>query len=115
MTPEAAADRIKTEGDPWPDGGDLAELRGYPVTQVSDSSLSACPRDEAVQVGSGGLGAEPPARPAPRQVPYAGTCTFSTLLATNRSRSRSAARLRNRRICVSPSAWSTNTDENATP
>lgn len=46
--------------------------------------------------------------------PHTGTCTVSTRLATSRSRSRRAARFRSRRIWLTPSAWSTKTDEKAT-
>lgn len=69
----------------------------------------------------------PPAPPAGRRAlrepyegtaqalrePYAGTCTDDTRLATSRSFSRRAARERNRRIWLTPSAWSTNTEEKA--
>lgn len=44
---------------------------------------------------------------------HAGTCTVSTRLATSRSRSRRAARLRSRRIWLMPIAWSTKITEKA--
>jgi hypothetical protein len=58
----------------------------------------------------------PPGPPAGRRAlrkPYAGTCTDDTRLATSRSFSRRAARERNRRIWLTPSAWSKNTEEKA--
>ena len=91
---------------------DVAAILEQPKKLITWGCSGTARRREP-RPGHTGRGSPSSSRPGTGCRPQAGTCTVSTLLATSRSRSRRAARLRRRRIWLTPRACRTKTKEKA--